>query len=76
MDAKEAREKASKIEYDKIIKEYQIILESIKHSVFNGEYQTYYYKSISVGVRDKLETLGYTIHERNERNETLVTIEW
>ena len=76
MNAKEARERASKVKQDMITKEYQSILEIIEIAVNNGEYQTYYYKSISSALKDKLEEMGYKITIVDERMETLVTIQW
>ncbi len=76
MNAKEARERASKVKQDFLSKEYNTIIEIIELAVNNGEYQTYYYKSISSALKDKLEEMGYKITIIDERMETLVTIQW
>jgi len=76
MNAKEARERASKVKQDFLSKEYNTIIEIIELAVNNGEYQTYYYQSISSALKDKLEDMGYKITIIDERMETLVTIQW
>jgi hypothetical protein len=76
MNAKEAREMTNKMKESIINKEYNTILEFIKISANNGEYETYYYKTISNDVKDKFEKLGYEIVETYDRNEVLITIKW
>jgi hypothetical protein len=76
MNAKEARERASKVKQDFLSKEYNTILEIIELSVNNGFYEAYYYKTISNDVKDKFEKLGYEIVETYDRNNVLITFKW
>jgi hypothetical protein len=76
MNAKEARELTNKMKESIINKEYNTILECIKISINNGEYETYYYKTISNYVKDKFEKLGYEIVETYDRSDVLITIKW
>lgn len=78
MHATLARRKATDFNTKEIDSQFSVIMKMIEGAVNKGEYECYVYNvPIKQSVKEKLESLGYTIGKtESDRNETLTKISW
>ena len=77
MDAKTARAKALSVTEGQNNSQYKEVLDSINKEVEKGKFKAYFYKSLSMGVQNKLTMDGYHISEHSDqRDGTTITISW
>lgn len=76
MNAKEANIIANKVISLKDSFIINDIMTKIKEAAKNGNFQVYYYDSLSNNVKTHLETLGYSVKVQSDRNELNHLIKW
>lgn len=78
MTAKEAREKATSLENEKINKQLQEIYQEIKERVKEARLEAHYYKKVHSKVIEQLKHDGYALTEfdGDQREGYTLTIKW
>lgn len=78
MNAKEAREKATSLENEKIYKQLQEIQQEIEKRVKEARLEAHYYEKVHFKVIEQLKHDGYTVTEFDggQREGYTLTIKW
>jgi len=77
MNTKEARQKSESVFSGKYSTQYKAVLLVINEQVGKGKFKAYFYKSLSLGVANKLTMDGYHISEYDDqRDGATTTISW
>lgn len=76
MKASEAREKTKAVNNNSENGQLSEVLEAINKAIQKGEYSTWYYRPLLSDVKARLRQWGYKVDEQQDRNDTLVKIDW